>query len=55
MVATVAKGKEMGVHVGRVAVRDSGYFDIQTQAGVVQGISHKTCQLIQRNTGYNYF
>jgi len=55
VVATVLKGKKTGVYKGRVAVRDSGYFNIQTQAGVVQGISHKTCRLIQRNTGYNYF
>lgn len=55
VVATVLKGKKAGVHVGRVAVRDSGYFNIQTQAGVVQGVSYKTCRLIQRNTGYHYF
>lgn len=55
MVSTVLKGKKVGTYVGRLAVRDSGYFNIQTPAGVIQGVSHKTCRLIQRNTGYHYY
>ncbi|WP_322629754.1 RNA-guided endonuclease IscB [Halothiobacillus sp.] len=53
--ATVPKGTKMGVHVGRVAVRASGSFNIQMPNGVVQGISHRHCALIQRADGYGYF
>jgi RRXRR protein/HNH endonuclease len=54
VVATVTSGKKIGVHAGRVAIRASGSFNIQTAAGVVQGISHKHCRIIQRNDGYGY-
>ena len=52
--ASVPKGKKAGTHVGRVAVRASGSFNIQN-ATSVQGIAHKHCQLLQRADGYNYF
>ena len=54
VVATVTTGKKTGTHVGRVAVRRTGSFNIQTTQGVVEGISHKYCRLIQRNDGYGY-
>ena len=38
--ATVPSGKKRGVHVGRVAVRRTGSFNVQTARGTVQGISH---------------
>lgn len=46
--------KKAGVYTGRVAVRASGSFNIQTGSAVVQGISHKYCQIIQRSDGYGY-
>lgn len=52
--AVVPTGKKAGVHVGRVAVRQSGSFNIQTLAGAVQGISHKYCRLLQQADGYGY-
>ena len=52
--AVVQKGKKLGTYTGRVAVRASGSFNIQTSMGVVQGISYKHCTLIQRNDGYGY-
>ena len=52
--AKVPKGKNTGTHTGRVAVRASGSFDIQTTQGAVQGISHRYCTLIQRADGYGY-
>ena len=52
--ATVTKGKKVGIYQGRVAVRSSGYFNIQRSADVVQGIGHTCCQLIQRADGYGY-
>lgn len=52
--AHVPSGKKTGRHVGRVAVRASGSFNIQTGSGVVQGISHRHCRLLQRADGYGY-
>jgi len=49
-----APSRKAGVHVGRVAVRGTGSFNIQTGDRVVQGISHKHCRLIQRSDGYGY-
>lgn len=52
--AVVPTGRKSGIHVGRVAIRKSGSFNITTTAGVVQGISHRHCRIIQRNDGYGY-
>ena len=54
VVASVPTGKKQGVYVGRVAVRSSGSFNIQSKTGVVQGISHKHCRILQRSDGYNF-
>lgn len=52
--AVVTKGKKIGTYVGRVAVRASGNFNIQTETGSIQGIAHRYCTLIQRSDGYGY-
>ncbi len=52
--AVVPTGKKTGTHTGRVAVRESGSFDIQALSGTVQGISHRHCRLIMRADGYAY-
>lgn len=52
--ANVPKGLKAGTHVGRVAVRVNGSFDIQTAGGVVQGIGHQHCRVLQRADGYGY-
>ena len=52
--AAVTKGKKIGNYVGRVAVRATGFFNIQTSSGVIQGISHRYCTLVQRADGYAY-
>lgn len=52
--ADVPSGKKTGTHTGRVAVRASGSFNIQTPAGLVQRISHRHGRLIQRSDGYGY-
>lgn len=54
VIATVPSGKKAGVHVGRVAVRRTGSFNIQTSAGVVQSVSHKYCKVSMRGDGYAY-
>lgn len=53
--ATVPESsKKAGCYTGRVAVRASGSFNIQTGDSVIQGISHKYCQLLQRADGFGY-
>lgn len=52
--ADVTIGIKAGVHIGRVAVRSTGSFNITTSNGKVQGIHHRFCTLIQRNDGYSY-
>lgn len=52
--AVVPSGKKAGIHIGRVAVRASGSFNIQTPAGVVQGIAHRFCRILARGDGYAY-
>ncbi len=52
--AVVLKGKNTGVHVGRVAVRTSGSFNIQTGHGLVTSISFKYCKVVQRADGWSY-
>lgn len=55
----VPAGRKAGIHIGRVAVRASGSFNIQVRkdgvSTVVQGIGHRHCRLVQRNDGYGYF
>lgn len=53
--AEVSTGKKAGVHVGRVAIRKSGSFNIQMPDQIVQGISWKHCRIIQRGDGYGYY
>ena len=50
----VPTGKKAGTYVGRVAVRASGSFNIQTPLGVNQGIPARHCSLLQRANGYAY-
>ena len=52
--AVVPTGKHRGTHIGRVAVRASGSFNITTPAGTIQGINHRYCTLLQRGDGYAY-
>lgn len=52
--AVVPAGKKAGTHLGRVAVRSIGSFNITTAAGTVQGISYKYCRRLHRADGYGY-
>jgi len=54
VMATVPTGKKAGIHVGRVAVRATGSFNIQKHGEVVQGISYKHCRVLQRGDGFGY-
>ena len=57
--AEVPAGVKVGTYMGRVAIRASGSFNIQSYQDskpvVVQGISHRHCRIIQRADGYGYF
>jgi 5-methylcytosine-specific restriction endonuclease McrA len=52
--AIVTKGTKIGTYVGRVAVRATGSFNITTQAGTVEGISHRSCHAVHYADGYSY-
>jgi 5-methylcytosine-specific restriction endonuclease McrA len=52
--ALVPTGTKTGTWLGRVAVRKTGSFNIQTNSGAIQGISHCHCVLTQRADGYGY-
>ena len=52
--AIVTEGLKKRTYLGRVAVRSSGYFDIQTKTQVIEGIGYKYCRIIQRGDGYLY-
>ena len=52
--AVVPKGKNAGTHLGRVAIRASGSFNISTQTGIVQGLGYRHCRRIQQADGYTY-
>jgi hypothetical protein len=52
--AVVPKGKKQGTYLGRVAVRDTGSFNLKTSKATVEGINHKYCPPIQMGYGYDY-
>jgi hypothetical protein len=52
--AVVTKGKKIGTYIGRVAVRATGYFNISSINGLIQGINHKHCLHIHKKDGYSY-
>lgn len=52
--AVVTTGTKQGVYVGRVQVRVSGSFDIQTKQSRVQGLNHRFCRPVHRCDGYSY-
>ena len=54
VIASVPSGKKEGRHVGRVAIRASGNFNIQTARGFVQGVNSRHCHLVQKADGYHY-
>lgn len=51
--AVVLSGKSAGTHIGRIAVRASGSFNIRTASGLYT-LRHKYFRLLQRADGYGY-
>jgi 5-methylcytosine-specific restriction endonuclease McrA len=56
VVALIPCGKYAGRHIGRVAVRASGSFDIKDVTGkrICQGVSWRHMRILQRNNGWQY-
>jgi 5-methylcytosine-specific restriction endonuclease McrA len=52
--AVVPSGLKMGTWLGRVAVRKTGSFNVQTPDGATKGISYRYCTLTQRADDYGY-
>ena len=52
--AIIPTGTKVGTYVGRVAVRETGSFNITTAAGTVQGLNATYFTAIQRMDGYSY-
>ena len=52
--AEVPTGKNKGVHVGRVAIRKVGNFNVSTNAGIIRDINHRHCRRLQRGAGYEF-
>jgi 5-methylcytosine-specific restriction endonuclease McrA len=52
--ATVPSGKKSDSYFGRVAVRASGFFNITTKIGTIQGVAARYCTALQRADGYSY-
>ncbi len=52
--AVLPQGKFAGTHVGRLAVRESGVFDLRTAWGKISPVRHKYCKKVHCNDGYMY-
>ena len=52
--AVVLNGTKAGSYIGRVAVRETGSFNISTKDKTIQGISYKCCTILQKGDGYGY-
>ncbi len=52
--ASIPTGTKAGVYVGRVAVRETGSFNITTRGGTIQGLNAKYFTIIHHADGYSY-
>ena len=52
--ANVSSGKYKGIHLGKVAVRLSGYFDIKKENSPLITTNKLNCKLIHHFDGYSY-
>ena len=50
--AVVPDGLKAGTHIGRVAVRSSGSFNVTTTNTTIQGISYRHCKTLHHSDGY---
>ncbi len=54
VIADVPSGKNTGKHIGRVAIRARGSFNIQAPTGVVTDVAHRHCRKVHRADGYSF-
>lgn len=52
--AVVTKGKKVGTHVGRIAIRATGFCNVKTKQATIQGVHVRYCFPLHRADGYNY-
>ena len=52
--AIVTTGKNAGTHIGKVAIRLRGYFNITKAKSIIKDISYKCCKLLFHCDGYAY-
>jgi hypothetical protein len=52
--SVVTAGKKAGIYAGRVAVRASGSFNVQTADRLIQSLNYRFFTLVQRADGYGY-
>jgi 5-methylcytosine-specific restriction endonuclease McrA len=52
--AVVPSGKYKGIHRGRIAIRSSGFCNIQTRQKTLQGVHYRHCHPLHRGDGYSY-
>ena len=52
--ANIPKGKNAGIHIGRVSTRKTCQIHINTGTKSLQIINHKYCTVLQRHDGYLY-
>jgi 5-methylcytosine-specific restriction endonuclease McrA len=52
--AIIPTGTKVGTYIGRVAVRETGYFNVTTAAGTIQGLNVRFFTAIHRMDGYSY-
>jgi 5-methylcytosine-specific restriction endonuclease McrA len=52
--AVVPTGAKAGTHIGRVAVRARGSFNVTTSTGIVRDIHHRHVRLLTRADGWAY-
>jgi 5-methylcytosine-specific restriction endonuclease McrA len=52
--AVVTSGAKEGVYVGRVLIRATKRFNIQTRLGTIQGLPARTFTVLHRSDGYSY-
>jgi 5-methylcytosine-specific restriction endonuclease McrA len=49
-----APSKKAGTHVGRIAIRATGYCNLKTVSGTIEGIHVRYCQPLHKGDGYSY-
>jgi 5-methylcytosine-specific restriction endonuclease McrA len=46
--------KKVGIYVGRIAIRATGFCNVKTAGGTIEGIHVRYCQPLHKGDGYSY-